>query len=317
MRMKPRTQRTTQTGSEQADLSHFAELIKTYAPYDGSFETKIPGVHVFHRSKMNTEKLHVVAQASLCIVAQGAKTVMLDKEVFEYDASKMIVYSLDMPVTIQVTRASFAEPLLGVRVDLDPQKIAELTLKVYPHGIPPVRENRAIYVGHSDEKIINAAVRFLELIPQPEEAQILGSLVVDEILIRLLRSPLGPRVAQIGLKDSGLHGVSKAVNWLRSNFSQPIKMGDLAKRANMSVSTFHAHFKAVTAMSPLQFQKVLRLQEARRLMLTGMMDVGLSSRQVGYLSASQFSREYGRFFGGAPTQDIAKLRGQMAGVGEA
>ncbi len=315
--MKAKVKKTTNPGSEQADLPRLAGLVKTYAPYDGSFETKVPGVHVFRRSKMNTEKLHVFAQASLCVVAQGAKTVMLDKEVFEYDASKMIVYSLDMPVTIQVTQASFAEPLLGVRVDLDPQKVAELTLKVYPHGLPPVRENRAIYVGHSDPKIVQAAVRLLELIPQPEEAQIIGSLVVDEILIRLLRSPLGPRVAQIGLKDSGLHGVSKAVNWLRNNYSQPIKMGDLAKRANMSLSTFHAHFKSATAMSPLQFQKVLRLQEARRLMLTGMMDAGISSRQVGYVSASQFSREYGRFFGAAPTQDIAKLRESMVGVGEA
>jgi AraC-like DNA-binding protein len=299
------------------DLFQLAGLVKTYAPYDGSFETKVPGVHTFRRSKMNTEKLHVVAKTSLCVVAQGAKTVMLDKEAFEYDASKMIVYSVDMPVTIQVTQASFAEPLLGVRVDLDPQKISELTLKVYPHGIPPVRDNRAIYVGHSDAKIVNAAIRLLELIPQPEEAQILGSLVVDEILIRLLRSPLGPRVAQIGLKDSRLHGVSKAVNWLRNNFSQPIRIEDLAKVANMSVSTFHAHFKAVTSMSPLQFQKVLRLQEARRLMFASMMDAGLASQQVGYVSASQFSREYGRFFGGAPTKDIAKLRDQMVGVGEA
>lgn len=299
------------------DIARLAGLIKTHAPYDGSFETKIPGVHVFHRSKVNVAKLHVVAQASLCVVAQGAKTVMLDKEAFEYDASKMIVYSLDMPVTIQVTRASFAEPLLGVRVDLNPQKIAELTLRVYPNGIPPVRDNRAIYVGHSDEKIMNAAVRLLELIPQPEEARVLGPLVVDEILIRLLRSPVGPRVAQIGLKDSGLFGVSKAVNWLRSNFSQPVKMEDLARRANMSVSTFHAHFKTATAMSPLQFQKVLRLQEARRLMFSSMMDAGLASRQVGYVSASQFSREYGRFFGDTPTKDVSKLREQVTVGAEA
>jgi AraC-like DNA-binding protein len=309
--------KVSNNGRSAGEVARLGELVKIYAPYDGSFETKVPRVHVFRRSKMNTAKLHVVAQASLCLVAQGAKTVMLDKEVFEYDASKMIVYSLDMPVTIQVTQASFAEPLLGVRVDLDPQKIAELTLKVYPHGLPPVRENRAIYVGHSDEKIVNAAVRLLELIPQPDEAHILGPLVVDEILIRLLRSPMGPRVAQIGLKDSGLHGVSKAVNWLRANFSQPVKMGALAKLANMSASTFHTHFKSVTSMSPLQFQKVLRLQEARRLMISSMMDAGIASRQVGYLSASQFSREYGRFFGDAPTKDVAKLREQVAVGAEA
>lgn len=315
--MKTSGKKSVNPLTKQMNHPRLAELVKVYAPYDGSFETKIPGIHVFRRSKMNTEKLHVIARASLCVVAQGAKMVMLDKEVFLYDASKMIVYSLDMPVTIQVTQASFEEPLLGVRMDLDPQKIAELTLKVYPHGIPPARDKRAIYVGHSDEKIINAAVRLLELIPQPGEAQLLGPLVVDEILIRLLRGPLGPRLAQLGLKDSGVQGVSKAVTWIKDNFSQPIKMRDLAKRANMSISTFHTHFKSVTSMSPLQFQKVLRLQEARRLMLTGMMDVGISSRQVGYISASQFSREYGRLFGEAPSQDIAKLREQMVGVGEA
>ena len=131
--MKAKVKKTTNPGSEQADLPRLAGLVKTYAPYDGSFETKVPGVHVFRRSKMNTEKLHVFAQASLCVVAQGAKTVMLDKEVFEYDASKMIVYSLDMPVTIQVTQASFAEPLLGVRVDPGPPK----GRRIDPEGLSP------------------------------------------------------------------------------------------------------------------------------------------------------------------------------------
>lgn len=299
--------------SNDLDLSRLVGLIKTYAPYDGSFEQKIPGVHAFRASKIHAAPSHGIAPSGLCIVAQGAKSVLLGREVFEYDASKMIVYSLDMPVSFQVTRASHAEPYLGLRLDLNTRRIAELVLKVYPHGLPPVRENRAIYLGRADAKIINAAIRLLELIPHPEEAGFLGPLIMDEILIRLLRSPLGPRVAQIGLKDSVFQGVSKVVAWLRENFTQPIKIENLAKLANMSASAFHQHFKAVTSMSPLQFQKVLRLQEARRLMLSGMMDAGISSRQVGYISASQFSREYGRFFGAAPTQDIAKLREQMVG----
>jgi AraC-like DNA-binding protein len=302
--------------SNEQDLTKLAVLIKTYAPYDGSFEQRIRRVHAIRRSKVTNEAAHGIAQAGLCVIAQGAKSVLLGREVLEYDASKMIVYSLEMPVAFQVLRASHAEPFLGLRLDLDPQKIAELTLRVYPHGLPPVRENRAIYLGRSDAKIVNAAIRLLELIPHPEEAGLLGPLIQDEIWIRLLRSPLGPRVAQIGLADSGMQGVAKAVDWLRANFSQPVRMEELAKLANMSLSTFHTHFRSVTSMSPLQFQKVLRLQEARRLMLSGMMDAGISSRQVGYISASQFSREYGRFFGAAPTQDIAKLREQMAGVPE-
>ena len=298
------------------ELSKLAALIKTYSPYDGSFEQKISGVHTIRRSKINSELVHGLAHAGLCVVAQGAKNVLLGREVFHYDASKLVVYSVDMPLASQVMQASHAEPFLCVRIDLTPQKIAELTLKVYPQGLPPVKENRALYLSRSDAKITNAAIRLLELIAHPEEAELLSPMIVDEILIRLLRSPLGPRVAQIGLKDSGLNGVSKSVAWLRENFSQPIKMETLAKLANMSTSTFHTHFKSVTAMSPLQFQKVLRLQEARRLMFSGMMDAGIASQQVGYVSASQFSREYGRFFGGAPTKDIAKLREQLVGAGE-
>jgi transcriptional regulator GlxA family with amidase domain len=132
--------------------------------------------------------------------------------------------------------------------------------------------------------------------------------VIEEILIRLLRSPVGVRVAQIGLVESSVHGVAKALSWLRANFSQPMKVEELAELAHMSVSSFHQHFKAVTSMSPLQFQKTLRLQEARRLMLSMMVDAGTASWRVGYQSASQFSREYGRFFGRAPTKDIASLR---------
>jgi transcriptional regulator GlxA family with amidase domain len=132
--------------------------------------------------------------------------------------------------------------------------------------------------------------------------------VVEEILIRLLRSSLGVRVAKIGLAESSVHGVAKAVAWLRANFSQAMKVDELAKLAHMSVSSFHQHFKAVTSMSPLQFQKALRLQEARRLMLSTMADAGTASWRVGYQSASQFSREYGRFFGSAPSKDITRLR---------
>jgi transcriptional regulator GlxA family with amidase domain len=132
--------------------------------------------------------------------------------------------------------------------------------------------------------------------------------VVDEILIRLLRSPIGVRVAQMGFAESSVERVAKAISWLRGNFSQPMKVEELAELVHMSVSSFHEHFKSVTSMSPLHYQKVLRLQEARRLMLSTMMDACTASQRVGYLSASQFSREYSRFFGSAPTRDIARLR---------
>jgi AraC-like DNA-binding protein len=246
----------------------------------------------------------------LCIIAQGAKSVMLGQEVYEYDTSRMLVFSVDLPVTGLVTRASHAEPYLSFRLELDPNKVAELVLKVYPHGLPRVQEKRAVCITQADVNIFNAAIRLIELMAQPGDAELLAPLVIDEILIRLLRSPVGVRVAQIGLEDSGVHGVAKAVSWLRANFSQPMKVEELAELAHMSVSSFHQHFKSVTSMSPLQYQKVVRLQEARRLMLSTMMDASAASRHVGYLSASQFSREYGRFFGSAPTKDIVRLREQ-------
>ena len=299
------------------NVVRLASLIKAYAPHDGTFELRIQGVHAIRRSRTYTELVHGVQQSAVCIVAQGEKSVMVGREVYEYNPSRIIVFSVDVPVASQVTRASLSEPFLCLKLDLDPQRVASLVLKVFPRGLPPVHESDGVYVGQADTNIINAAIRLIELMAQPGDAELLGPLVVDEILIRLLRSPIGVRVAQVGLAESGVWGVAKAVSWLRANFSQPMKVEELAKLANMSVSSFHQHFKAVTSMSPLQYQKVLRLQEARRLMLSPMMDAGSASRSVGYLSASQFSREYGRFFGKAPTKDVIRLREQVgAGVDE-
>jgi AraC-like DNA-binding protein len=251
----------------------------------------------------------------LCIVAQGAKSVTLGPEVYEYDASRMLIFSVDMPVAARVTRASRFEPYLGLRLDLDPQKIAELLLKVYPNGLVQVQASRGVYSCQANASIVNAATRLIELMAQPEDGELLAPLVVDEILIRLLRSPAGGRVAQIGLTDSSTQRIANAVTWLRSNFSQPMRVEELARLAHMSVSSFHQHFKSVTSMSPLHYQKVLRLQEARRLMLSAMMDAGTASRQVGYLSASQFSRDYSRLFGSAPIKDIGRLREQGLAAG--
>ena len=292
----------------ESDVVRLAGLISAYAPHDGVFELRIPGVHAIRHSRVNTELMHGVAQPALCIVAQGSKNVMLGQEVYEYDASRMLVYSVDLPVTGRITRASYSEPFLGFKLVLDPHKIAELVLRVYPHGLPRVHESRGLYVGQINMSIIKAATRLLELMAEPGDDELLAPLVIDDILIRLLRSPIGAQVAQIGLAESNVNGIAKAVSWLRANFSQPMKVEDLAELAHMSVSSFHQHFKSVTSMSPLQYQKVLRLQEARRLMLSKMMDASTASSRVGYVSASQFSREYSRLFGNSPTKDIARLR---------
>ena len=293
--------------SEQA-TAVLARCIAAYAPHDGVFELRIPGLHISRYSRTNKDCVHAVHLPSLCIIVQGAKTVTVGQDVYPYDASRMLVFSVALPVAAQITQASYSEPYLALRLDFDSHKIAELVLRVFPQGVPPVQERHAVYVAPFDVSIVSAATRLMECLAQPGDVELLAPLVADEILLRLLRSPIGVRVAQMGFAESSVQRVAKAISWLRANFSQPMKVGELAELVHMSVSSFHEHFKSVTSMSPLHYQKVLRLQEARRLMLSSMMDAGTASQHVGYLSASQFSREYSRFFGSAPTRDIAKLR---------
>lgn len=294
-------------GVDASQIDKLARLLSAYAPHDGSFDMRIPGLMVSRISRTNKECVHSLRISSLCIVAQGAKTVIVGDEVYEYDSSQTIVFSVALPVASQVTQATPSNPYLSLRLELDPRKIAELVLKVFPNGLPPVPERNAVYLTPTDESIVNASIRLMECLAHPGDVELLAPLITDEILIRLLRSPIGARVAQMGFAESSIQRVEKAISWLRTNYHQPIKVDELAELVHMSVSSFHEHFKAITSMSPLQYQKVLRLQEARRLMMSNM-DAGAASQRVGYLSASQFSREYSRFFGCAPTRDIARLR---------
>jgi len=301
-------QATHEQATSEPDTANLARLIAAYAPHDGSFELRVPGLHASRMARVNSECFHTLRLPSLCIAAQGAKSVIVGQDVYEYDASRMIVFSVALPIASQITQATRSEPYLALRLDLEPQKIADLVLKVYPHGLPPLQERSAVYVTPAEVGVVSAATRLMECLGQPGDAELLAPLIVDEILIRLLRSPIGVRVAQMGFAESSVERVAKAISWLRTNFSQPMRVEDLAELVHMSVSSFHEHFKSVTSMSPLHYQKVLRLQEARRLMLSAMMDASAASQRVGYLSASQFSREYSRFFGNAPTKDIARLR---------
>ena len=194
-----------------------------------------------------------------------------------------------------MTRASRKDPYLGFTLDLDPARVAELAARVYPRGVPKASDNRGLYVGRSTDDIVDAVTRLLDLMARPEDADLLGPLVVDEILIRLLRTPIGNRVAQIGHTKSGVQRIAEAVTWIRAHFAQPVTVEEMAASVHMSASSFHQRFKAVTSMSPLQYQKVLRLHEARRLMLFQNMDASDACHRVGYLSPSQFSREYSAF----------------------
>ena len=293
-----------------AGLARLAGLLAAHTPADGSFALCRPGVHAIRASRPSAELVHGLHQPAVCIIAQGAKTVLLGNEAYDYDASRMLVFSLDLPVSAQVREASPALPYLCLRLDIDPQRVAELLMKVYPDGVPRVRETRAVYLAQANEAIVDAAARLLALMSDPFEAGLLAPLVEEEILVRLLRSPVGGRLAQVGHAQSDIRRIARAVSWVRDNYAQPLKIEHLAGLAHMSASSLHQHFKAATSMSPLQYQKVLRLQEARRLIASG---IGASTAggRVGYASASQFSREYARLFGRAPTQDMPRQRNAM------
>ena len=288
-----------------------AASLAAHAPHDGRFELALPGTFAIRLSEQSRAPVHATLQPMLCLVAQGAKTIALGDEVFEYDASRMLIFSVDLPVSGQVRSATRSEPYLCFRLDLDPFRIAELALRVFPSGVPKPDNPLGLYVGDVNEEIVDAAARLVGLMSQPEEARLLGPLLVDEILIRLLRSPVGARVAQIGSHDSELRRIAKAVADIRAKFSQPIKIDALARMAHMSLSSFHQHFKDVTGLSPLQYQKALRLEQAKRLMLAHAMDAKRAASEVGYQSASQFTREYARQFGSTPKRDIARLRAEI------
>ena len=291
--------------STALSIARLASQLRAHAPGDGTFALAVAGAHAIRVSRPSTELGHDLQRSALCIVAQGAKTVLLGSEAYDYDASRMLIFSIDLPVSAQVTKASPAHPYLCFRLDIDPQQVAALLVKVYPDGAPPVREGRAIYLAQAGEAIVDAAARLLALSGDATDAALLGPLVTEEILVRLLRSPIGGRLAQIGQSGSSAQRIARAVSWMRDNFAQPMRVEDLADLANMSPSTLHQHFKTLTSMSPLQFQKTLRLQEARRLMTSGLA-ASTAGNRVGYVSASQFSREYARMFGKAPSRDVLR-----------
>ena len=306
--MMPAPSLPSATGPGAVLLRRLAQLLSDYARHDGVFELRLPGTFAVRASRMSTEPIYATLGPCLCVVAQGAKAVMLGPDVFEYDPARMLVFSVDLPVSGQVIRASAKSPYLCFVMKLDPQRVAELAARVYPRGVPRASDDRGLYVGQATDEIVETITRLLDLMARPGDAELLAPLVVDEILIRLLRSPIGGRVAQIGDPRSGVQRMAEAVSWIRGHFAQPVTVEEMAASVHMRASAFHQRFKAVTSMSPLQYQKVLRLHEARRLMLFQQMDATEACRRVGYLSTSQFSREYSRFFGTAPIKDIARLR---------
>lgn len=284
-----------------------ADRVGRFAKSDGGHQTGIRTVALFRRSVPGPQ-FHGVYGPALCVIAQGAKRVMVGDDIFNCDHAHCLITSVDLPVISQVLRASPDDPYLGIALEIDPLRIRDLMAEP---GLPkpgslPV--GRGMAVSPMPLAILDAVVRLLRLLETPRDIPVLAPLIEREILYRLLTEEQGARLRHIAVTDSQMHQVSKAINWIRANFARPLCIEVLAQSACMSVSSLHHNFKAVTGLSPLQYQKRLRLQEARRLMLAQMLDAAAAAHQVGYESASQFCREYGRLFGMPPRRDIAQLR---------
>ncbi|GAD60127.1 MULTISPECIES: AraC family transcriptional regulator [Brevundimonas] len=269
------------------------------------FDTAVPGMALI-RQGQPTERIPVLHQPAVCIIAQGAKVVMLGEETYRYDAASHLVVSVDLPLTGQVTEASTERPYLCLRIDLEPAVLIDLMAARPP--APGGEGSRGVHLSRTTPELADAAVRMVRLLDNPGHAAVLAPLIRREIHYWLLTGDQAGVVRQIGAPDSRLSHVTRAIAWIRDNYDRPFSIEALAREVGMSPSALHQHFKAVTAMSPLQYQKQIRLQEARRLMLSEACDAQGAGFQVGYDSPSQFSREYVRLFGAPPARDAARLR---------
>jgi len=287
-------------------FEELASLIARYAKTDGLHETAVPRLTVIRKSAPS-EPMHGVHKAAICIIAQGRKQVILGQEVFQYGPSQHLLVSVDLPVTGQVIEASETEPYLCVRLELDLDLCAEMLLKS-----PPTQAETCLGVAISQTtpELLDAAIRLLKLHETPDDAAELAPLIEREILYRLLKGDQAAFIRRMLEPQNRNRHVGRAITWIKENYTRSFTIEEVASLSGMSTSSLHQHFRDATAMSPLQYQKQLRLQEARRLILTRAHDAATAGHSVGYDSPSQFSREYKRLFGAPPQRDIERLRSE-------
>lgn len=282
-------------------------LVEKIAQSDGDYNTEIPALMIYRRSSVS-EPMPCIYGLGIGITVQGGKRVTLGNEIYDYGPSQSIVTSVDLPVVSYVTKASKDEPYLGVRLELDARMISQLAADI---ELPNATKNsmvRAISVVKLDEGVESALARLIMLLNEPSLISQLAPLIMQEIAIRLIKGEHGLTLRHLVTLGTPSHQIAKVMTWLKLNFSESLSMDDLAAKAHMSPTTFRQHFRAIAGMSPLQYQKNLRLQEARQLMMNNNLDAGSAAVRVGYESASQFSREYSRLFGEPPHRDISRIK---------
>ncbi len=282
-------------------------LIRLYAQTDGVHPTAVPGLFMIRESTVS-EPIARVNEVSFCLIAQGEKEVWLGEQSFRYGPGNYIVASVELPVTGQVMLASPDFPYLALKLEFSPTEVLEALSGTDAQPVLGRNARRAMFIGEAEKPLLDASIRLASLLDEPRHASALAPLCKKEILYWVLQGAHGEALKQLAIEGGSARRVRAVIEYMLANYERSIRIEELAKLANMGVSSLHRQFKAVTAMSPIQFQKQLRLQEARRLLLADPMDIAGAALRVGYESQSQFSREYARLFGRPPRADIRRLR---------
>jgi AraC-like DNA-binding protein len=290
----------------QADKVELLERIARFLPDDGRAEP-LNGLYLF-RASSPSELLHSVYAPAFCVIAQGSKEVFLGEERYQYDPAHYLLTTIELPVVSHILEASTQQPYLSFRLQLDPALVGSVLVEADLPALRGEGEVKAIDVSALDASLLDAVVRLIRLLESPTDARVLAPSVTREIIYRLLIGAQGDRLRHIAVLGGDTHRIARAVDLLRRDFKRPLRIERIAQELGMSVSGLHHQFKAVTAMSPLQFQKRLRLQEARRLMLGENLDAASAGSRVGYDDAAHFNREYKSVFGFPPLRDVERLR---------
>lgn len=300
---------------EQA-LQQLALLIRRHAPSAGIHQTAVPSLSLMHAVQLS-EPLESVYKPSICVVAQGAKTATLVDQTYRYDPSTYLVTSVELPIIGRIVEASSDTPYLSLKLGFDADMILDMLKSTNRPVSTPTDASLGVALNRTSPALLEALVRLLQLLDEPEDIPILAPLVIREILYRMMQGEQGALFYSFAVSGSHAHSIAQAIQLINGQYDRPLAIEQLAKSVNMSVSAFHKHFKRVTAMSPLQYQKTVRLQEARRLMLTESAQASDAAYRVGYESPSQFSREYSRLYGQPPARDIHHFQGLVSGDSEA
>lgn len=285
------------------------KLIEHYSVGDGVHATSIPSLF-FMRQSTIAGPFYGIFKPSLCVIIQGVKDVWLAHERFRYSPTDYLVASVDLPVIGQVVEASSSTPYLAIKLEFTPRQILEVLNNLEDRVKPKENSRRAMFVSQIELPLLDAVLRLARLLDSPNDIPVLAPLFTKEILYRVLQGQHGTTLEQIAIEGSSTYRIKDVIEEIMNNYNQSFRIEDLAKIAKMSVPSLHRHFKEVTAMSPIQFQKQLRLQEARRLLLAESTDAADVAFRVGYESPSQFSREYSRMFGLPPIEDIKRMKAQ-------